>query len=126
ALKDHIEERFVKPIAINRMLALVREIMEEKDETVRREYFDDLRVQIEQYQDGTSGTGLEVPEWLRVLDQELRNFEAPEHLSNDPYGEQIIIPVTINLREMRRQLKTWNDDFMPNPRKQSKRPRDKS
>ncbi|MCA8987050.1 MAG: hypothetical protein KDA78_05385, partial [Planctomycetaceae bacterium] len=126
ALKDRIEERFVKPLAINRMLALVRQVMEADDEQVRKNHFDDLRVLIEQYQAGTSGTGLEVPEWLRVLDQELRNYEAPEQITNDPYGEQLIIPVTINLREMRRQLRTWDEDLTPNARKQSKRPHDKS
>ncbi len=122
ALTDHIEERFVKPLAVNRMLALVRQIMEESDEVRRRELFDDLRVQIEIYQDGTFGTGLEVPEWLRMLDQEIRSFEMPDQLGNDPYGEQIIIPVTVNLREMKKQLRNWDDDFMPNARKQSRRP----
>ena len=126
ALNDHIGERFVKPLAINRMLALVRQIMEETDELRRREYFDDLRVQIENYQDGTYGTGLEVPEWLRMLDQEVRNFEFPEMVMHDPYGKELITPVTVNLREMRRQLKVWDDPVQPNKRNASKRPRDKS
>jgi hypothetical protein len=108
------------------MLALVRQIMEETDESRRREHFDDLRVQIENYQDGTYGTGLEVPEWLRMLDQEVRNFEFPEMVMHDPYGKELITPVIVNLREMRRQLKVWDDPVQPNKRKVSKRPRDKS
>ncbi len=125
-MSDHIEERFVKPLAVNRMVALVKQTMQEEDALKKRELFDDLRVEIENYQDGTYGTGLEVPEWLRLLDQEVRNQESPDLSSGDPYSKQIIIPVAINLREMRRQLKTWDNAVIPNKRIQSKRPRDKS
>ncbi len=126
AMSDHIEERFVKPLAVNRMVALVKQTMQEEDALKKRELFDDLRVEIENYQDGTYGTGLEVPEWLRLLDQEVRNQESPDLSSGDPYSKQIIIPVAINLREMRRQLKTWDNAVIPSKRIQSKRPRDKS
>ncbi len=126
ALNDLIGERFVKPLAINRMVALVRQTMEETDETKRREFFDDLRVQIENYQDGTYGTGLEVPEWLRMLEQEVRNYEFPEHVLHDPYGKELITPVTVNLREMRRQLRMWDDPVQPSKRNTGKRPHDKS
>ena len=126
ALSDHVEERFVKPLAINRMIALVKQTMQEENIKQKRELFDDLRVEIENYQDGTYGTGLEVPEWLRLLDQEVRNLEAPDLQSGDPYSKQVIIPVAINLREMRRQLKTWDNAVLPSKRIQSKRPRDKS
>ncbi|MCA8982130.1 MAG: hypothetical protein KDA76_00090 [Planctomycetaceae bacterium] len=126
ALNDLIEERFVKSLAINRMVALVRQTMAERDPERRRELFDDLRVQIENYQDGTYGTGLEVPEWLRLLDQEVRNFEFPELALHDPYGKELITPVTVNLREMRRQLRIWDDPVQPSKRNAGKRPRDKS
>ncbi len=126
AMSDYIEERFVKPLAVNRMVALVKQIMQEEDSLKKRELFDDLRVEIENYQDGTYGTGLEVPEWLRSLDQEVRNMESPDLSPGDPYSKQIIIPVTINLREMRRQLKTWDNAVIPTKRIPPKRPRDKS
>lgn len=126
ALRDQIEERFVKSLAVNRMTALVRQTMEERDPVHRRELFDDLRVQIENYQDGTYGTGLEIPEWLRLLDQEVRNFEFPEQAMHDPYGKELITPVTVNLREMRRQLRIWDDPVIPSKRNSGKRPRDKS
>ncbi|MBL4885873.1 MAG: hypothetical protein JKY95_15250, partial [Planctomycetaceae bacterium] len=120
ALSDCIEERFVKPLAVNRMVAIIKQTMQENDSEKKREFFDDLRVEIENYQDGTHGTGLEVPEWLRILDQEVRNHEAPDLHMNDPYGKQVITPVTINLREMRRQLKTWEKAILPSKRSDSK------
>jgi len=127
ALSDQIGERFVKPLAINRMVALVKQIMTESDDTeARRHMFDDLRVQIENYQDGTHGTGLEVPEWLQMLEQEVRQFEFPEQTMHDPYGKELITPVTVNLREMRRQLRIWDDPVVPSKRNANKRPRDKS
>ncbi len=126
AMRDQIEERFVKSLAVNRMTALVRQTMEERDPVHRRELFDDLRVQIENYQDGTYGTGLEIPEWLRLLDQEVRNFEFPEQAMHDPYGKELITPVIVNLREMRRQLRIWDDPVIPSKRNSGKRPRDKS
>ncbi|WP_013629729.1 hypothetical protein [Rubinisphaera brasiliensis] len=127
ALSDQIGERFVKPLAINRMVALVKQIMTESEETEeRRQMFDDLRVQIENYQDGTHGTGLEVPEWLQMLEQEVRQFEFPEQTMHDPYGKELITPVTVNLREMRRQLRVWDDPVLPTKRSANKRPRDKS
>ena len=65
ALTDRIEERFVKPFAVNRMVALVPEaIADARHNFQTSRSFEALESEIEDYLRTTSGSGIDVAPWL--------------------------------------------------------------
>lgn len=120
ALTDRIEERFVKPFAVNRMLALVPEAIEEARHNVQHsQSFEVLESEIEAYLNSTSGSGIDVAPWLRTLEKEVehttdRTETAPIHTEFSP----LPVSASVSLRSMQRQLRIWSQE--PN-KKRAKR-----
>jgi hypothetical protein len=107
AMTDRIEERFVKPFAVNRMIALVPQSVEDAQrnlETSRT--FAALEREIEDYLNSTSGSGIDVAPWLRTLEKEVLN--ATVETADRPAGaEPASSPIPVSLRAMQRQLRDW-------------------
>lgn len=107
ATSDRINERFVKPLQVNRMLALVPQILDASDENA--ESLQRLGELIDEYIDSTTGSGVDVPEWLQQLEQAVANG-LPETREPDSPPQ---LPLRsensgFSLRELRRQLRHWN------------------
>ena len=108
SLADHLEERFVKPLAVNRMLALVPRAVEEVpqgEETSAA--FQDLRNEIEEYLTTSAGSAVDIPLWLKTLEKELDQIADREQgaVWNSPQPVFELSHTLINLRDMKRQLK---------------------
>ena len=118
SIADHLNERFIKPLAVNRMLALVPRAMQDaRGRKQPSESFTALRAEIEEYLESTSGSAIDAPAWLRSLEQEIHRAEADSgELSDQAEPDIKLPPVTLSLREMRRQLKVWDQ------RKKKKKP----
>ena len=72
-LHDHISERIVGNLAVNRMTARVRRcspVLKEVTEEVAAENFKILRQDITDYMDHRLGSGIEPPEWMQQLARE--------------------------------------------------------
>lgn len=120
SLADHLRERFVKPLAVNRMLALVPRAIEEVSAgETQSNSFDDLRVEIENYLETSAGSAVDIPLWLKTLEKELDQLESREHgaVWNSPQPVFDLTETTINLREMKRQLK-----LLSTPTRRKKKP----
>lgn len=108
SLADHLEERFVKPLAVNRMLALVPRAVDEvphgEEESVA---FQDLRSEIEDYLTTSAGSAVDIPLWLKTLEKELDQIADREQgaVWNSPQPVFELSNTVINLRDMKRQLK---------------------
>ncbi|MBY0231021.1 MAG: hypothetical protein K2W96_17180, partial [Gemmataceae bacterium] len=78
-VSDRIAERFVKPLALDRLCALVEpslaEAREQEDEA-SRPAFRRLQEELRTYASSPSGVGLDVPSWLRRLESELHRVQA--------------------------------------------------
>ena len=112
SLADHLNERFVKPLAVNRMLALVPHCLRFSEQTgeieENAEAFAKLQAEIEQYQRNTVGAGIDVPEWLRSLDQEADKLA--DHLADEEYQAEASshrAAVQIKLQDLKHQLTNW-------------------
>ena len=71
--------------------------------------FEDLEAEIDEYLDSTSGSGIDIPPWLRNLETELERVEVPKHVPQYNSEPKLTLPpVYLNLQELRRQLKVWN------------------
>ena len=111
SVSDRLNERFVKPLAVNRMLALIpRAITDLHEGRLPSKSFKTLREEIDDYCANTSGAGIDVPGWLRTLENEVYNVDefGPDDLASP--NHDLHLPLnSITLTEVRHQLDIWNE-----------------
>ena len=73
---DRIAERFVRPMAIDRMRALVRPAMEEARRSGPRRVFELLEHETQILAGESTGIGFDVPVWLLALEEEVDRARA--------------------------------------------------
>jgi len=71
SIADRLAERFVRPLAVDRLRALIRPAMHEHREESGTAAFEQLREQIAPFAEHLSGAGFEVPGWLEALEDEV-------------------------------------------------------
>ncbi len=106
SLRDHIHERFVKPLAVNRMLALApRAVEAARAGAPRSESFNELRHEIDDYLESTFGSGIDVPAWLRSLEREVDRVLGGDRAPRDG-REAELRPAArhLTLRQARREV----------------------
>ncbi|MFQ5732177.1 MAG: hypothetical protein ACE5KM_09500 [Planctomycetaceae bacterium] len=116
SVRDHLEERFVKPMAVHGMRALIAPALaESRDPKHAATNFARLRTEIDRYLATTAGSAIEVPEWLALLEREVQRLEgAPvEGLRVAPSSEAAE-PVVLRPRQLLREFAKWK-----RPRRQS-------
>ncbi len=120
-ISDHLNERFVKPLAVNRMLALVPRAMNDaRDGNEESAAFSILQEEIERYLASTIGSGIDVPDWMRNIEDEIDRLD--EKVTNEQYDIETQIklsPVPMSLDEIKKQLKMWNQP-LSRPKKKKK------
>ncbi|MBI1345540.1 hypothetical protein GC163_04560 [bacterium] len=139
SVTNHLHERFVKPLTVNKMIALMGAACEEfrwqtdapekpaKTKGKKKSNpvtsadppaFRRLQELCEDYLKTTSGSGLDVPPWLRSLEDELNKVQREDDRWQSPEFEPELPlpPCNLNLREMRQQIKQWKDPLSPRRR----------
>ncbi|MBW3540386.1 MAG: hypothetical protein KY476_08955 [Planctomycetes bacterium] len=105
SVTDRLNERFVKPLAVNRMLALVPRVMEDARRGRHSQAFAVLQSEVDAYLAGTSGSAIDVAPWLRALEKEVERQEDRWTSEQEPRDPQLRrAPVALSLRKLRRQL----------------------
>ena len=122
---DRINERFTKPLAVNRMLALIKPTMRPKiDDQVAREKFELLQSEIETYMEDTAGSAIDIPQWLQDVGREVNRLEAPSDYIRPPELE-LRLPILISQEsDIREQLDVWTKgvtDVEKRPRRKGTR-----
>ncbi|HUE13448.1 MAG TPA: hypothetical protein VMR25_04735 [Planctomycetaceae bacterium] len=109
SISDRLSEQFVKPLAVNRMRALLPGAL--RDARLGRATspaFDALRGEIDDYLNTTNGSGIDVPAWLRTLEREIDRllddgsiaFEAVETTRLHPAA-------TLSWNRLQMELQKW-------------------
>ena len=109
SVTNHLQERFVKPLAVNHMLAQIRPACEDAD-AGRQDSPSFLQMQsaVEDYLKTTSGSGLDVPAWLKTLEEELQHVHESGDAPMPDVEPQLRLPApTLSLKDLRQQLKGW-------------------
>jgi hypothetical protein len=110
SVADRIGERFVRPLLVDRLCALVRPAVEELRSGATTASFDQLRREIEPFLREPSGVGFDVPNWLESLEEEVRKLRA-DPAEAEPWSPLDRIPqVRLSLDETRRQIASWDDE----------------
>lgn len=107
SLRDRISERFVKPLVVNRILALVPHSLSDAAEGNHdSQAFAALRSEVSAYLDDTFGSGIDVPHWLQALEHEVTRVERTG-AAGDPRREDHLLdlpPMPTRFSELSRQL----------------------
>ncbi len=120
-ITDLLNEKFVKPLALDELLALVPEAM--KDARERRQpsaSFNKLLKLVQNYLDTSTGSGLEIPPWLRDLEDEIAAFDHHGDPPEDNNDFRLTVPlVPIPLEELDRQFEIWETPIKKPRKKKS-------
>jgi len=105
SIADRLGERFVRPLDIDRLCALVRPAIDELHLGGKPRYFQRLEEQIEEFTSELSGTGFEIPAWLDALQSEVEDALAEEPEEDDLLDPYVDLPqVHLSVEEARRQV----------------------
>ncbi len=111
---DRLGERFVKPLALDRLCALVEPAMAEARRENGRPAFSRLRKDVEAFTATPAGVGLDVPAWLRRLEMEVRRVQATQTTIATLMEGVFRVPRRpLSYEELQRQLREWERPALP-------------
>jgi hypothetical protein len=107
-LADRIGERFVKPLALDRLCALVGPAMAEAREQRVPEAFARFERELPPYTAEPAGVGLDVPPWLRRLETEVDRVRVSQGAVAGLAERLVQVPTILVSREdLEHQLRDW-------------------
>lgn len=107
---DRLNGRFVRPMIIGRLCALVRPAMQEANQKGAKTAFDLLEQEAAAMAREPAGAGLELPDWLAAIDQEVRNVRTEmTHLQKKSTVDCPIAFRQLTWEQIQQQLSEWND-----------------
>lgn len=106
-IADRIEERFIQPMTIDRMRALIAPAMTDAEANRDSVAFDQLEQEAHELSKRPVGVGLDLPRWLSALDEEVEKIGKRNLVSEIDLQDLITIPVSpLTLDDIRTQLTT--------------------
>jgi hypothetical protein len=105
SIAERLEEKFIRPLQVDRLCALVRPAMEELRDGHSQKTFPQLEKLVGEFTKKIAGAGFETPDWLADLEDEAEQVQAP--LIEDDYPDPYLnLPeIHLTLDEARRQVK---------------------
>jgi hypothetical protein len=104
-ISDRLAERFVRPLAIDRIRALVCPAIEDARQAREGHWFALLEQELTEFTDHPSGSGLDVPAWLIALEEEASRCQrADEHGSELADLEPPVPRLPLTWDEVQRQV----------------------
>lgn len=112
-IMDHLRERFVKPLAVNRMLSLVQQsVSDARDSNFDSEAFKMLYEEVDEYLDDSWGSGVDIPDWLRALEREVNESAQPNEGGRPGTEADLEVPsISLNKIEFQKQILNWKDSL---------------
>ena len=111
SIADSLGERFVRPLAIDRLRALVRPAMDELHGGRNPVSFGRLEEEISQFTEEPTGVGFDVPAWLEALEQEVEDIQSETPEDDEPLDPHPDVPhVLLSLQQAREQIEDWEEE----------------
>ncbi|RCS52888.1 hypothetical protein DTL42_08655 [Bremerella cremea] len=111
---DRIQERFVRPLAVDRICSLVKQAMTNMGTEEASIAFNLLYEEAEALVQEPSGVGLDIPTWLKALDEEVTKVELKETFvaENESWQPSEAIPLRkLSLEAVHDQIDSWTTHF---------------
>lgn len=104
-IRDRIEERFVQPLLLDRLCALVEPAARDARFGLGESSpaFRSLEQQLRPFIDNPIGVGLDVPTWLRKLEVEVERVKQ----TIDQPAATDVMPVKLSFADLKDQLSKW-------------------
>ena len=107
-IADHLNQRFVKPLAVNRILALIHQAVADSQAGVDSPSFVELRREVDLYLTDSWGSGVDIPPWLRQLEKEVYDVVDPDEGGRPAADAELAMSaVPLTKDEFQKQLKAW-------------------
>jgi hypothetical protein len=107
-IADHLNQRFIKPLAVNRILALVDQAVKDSLAGVESPSFNELRREVDIYLTDSWGSGVDIPPWLRQLEKEVYDVVEPDEGGRPAADAELTMSVvSLTKDEFQKQLKNW-------------------
>lgn len=107
---DRLQEQFVQPLLVTRMLELARRVMKADEEEAERA-FDELREYVDQLINNVSGFHYHMAEWLEALGDTVERIRDGVSDLEETW-EATLFPVKaekVTARELLRQIEAWRE-----------------
>ena len=101
----HLEGRFVQPMQIDRLRAQVEPAMRDPSSRASHRAFELLVNEIEAFTRHPSA-GVDVPDWLAAMEEEVQIQLMPERMKKDFRKQTLIEPLVILISDVQNQLET--------------------
>src|SRR5262245_11984392 len=106
---DRLAERFVRPLTIDRIRALVAPAIEEARQGGEAPKFEMLQHDTDYLTREPTGVGLDVPAWLVALEEEVEAVLHADHQGCPENGmAAVVTPVLLSYSEAKKQLDDWS------------------
>ena len=105
---DRLNERFVRPMTIDRVRALVKPALREMTNPEPHTAFDLLEQEAAALAQEPTGAGLDVPAWIVALEEEVNAVRVENVSHNIETSRQDIPHVLLSAEEIKRQLDQWD------------------
>lgn len=109
SISKRLSERFMRPLMIDYLCALVEPAMFHEEAEERQMAFDKIQAQAETFLSEPSGAGLDVPTWLIAMEDTVRGvFEKNKSLV-DLMESRMLPTVAISIEEIQAVVDSWRD-----------------
>ena len=103
SIERKLEGRFIHPLQIDRLRSLVKPAMSNPDSRKSQRVFELLQSETQAFMRATPGVGIDLPEWLAALENEVQQFHLPLRLRSRE--QALIYPIDVPISRLREQLK---------------------
>ena len=111
SVADRLGERFIRPLTIGRLRALVEPAFREATVEGPKPAFDVLKYRIDELAGEPSGVGFVVPSWLEALEREADQLRLPGSVDYDDFQWYTQLPKTRStLSDISRQINAWAEN----------------
>jgi hypothetical protein len=108
-IRDRLEERFVQPLAIDRLCALVEPAMREAAAPPENSgAFAKLQAQLPALTQTPIGIGLDPPDWLQRLDEEIADVRDLLQTGERTTERGLAPGAHLSYADLQRQLEEWD------------------
>ena len=107
-IRDRIEERFVRPMVLDRLCALIEPAVKQAQETLDQVQICPLEQELEPFATTPSGVGLDVPAWIGRLQSELERVQTSQSDLSHLAETMFQVPKTaVPFTELVQQMSDW-------------------
>lgn len=107
---ERLSERFVQPMTIDRLRALIEPAVRERENDKDSTYFSLLEQEADVLARECGGVGLDVPTWLLMLDEEVERARRPDYDRDEEELLAEVIPqVVLSYEELEATMREWTE-----------------